>query len=330
MTGNSAGRWLILAAIVAAAIVGGRYAWLYLQPPTLPEGFASGNGRIEATEYDVATKYAGRVAEVPVNEGDRVAQGQILARMDTENLQAQQREAQARLRQAREGKNYADAIVAQRESELTYAKAEYARMLELVKKGHVSREKVDQSRTAERSAQAGLRAAQVQVVQAEAAIEAAVAGVERLESEIEDSTLRSPVDGRILYRLAEPGEVLAAGGKVLTVLELTDVYMTIFLPTHQAGRVRVGSQARIVLDAVPEYRIPARVSFIAARAQFTPKEVETRTEREKLMFRLKVTIDPALLKQHIEKVKTGVPGIAYVQLDPDAEWPDDLHVRLPE
>ena len=122
----------------------------------------------------------------------------------------------------------------------------------------------------------------------------------------------------MLYRLAEPGEVLAAGGKVLTVLELTDVYMTIFLPTALAGRIAVGSEARIVLDAVPQYVIPATVSFVAARAQFTPKDVETRTEREKLMFRVKVRIDPELLTKYRDQVKTGLPGVAYVRLNAGA------------
>jgi HlyD family secretion protein len=134
----------------------------------------------------------------------------------------------------------------------------------------------------------------------------------------------------VLYRLAEPGEVLPAGGKVLTVLDLTDVYMTIFLPTSQAGRVDLGAEGRIIFDAAPEYVVPASVSFVAPRAQFTPKEVETRSEREKLMFRTKLRIAPELLQQHIEKVKTGVPGVAYVRLDPSAEWPPHLHVRLPE
>ncbi len=106
--------------------------------------------------------------------------------------------------------------------------------------------------------------------------------------------------------------------------------MTVFLPTGQAGRVRVGSEARIVLDATPEYRISAQVSFVAARAQFTPKAVETRSEREKLMFRVKVRIDPALLSEHIEKVKTGVPGVVYLRLDDDIDWPEGLTVRLPE
>ena len=137
-------------------------------------------------------------------------------------------------------------------------------------------------------------------------------------------------DGGTGYRLAEPGEVLPAGGKVLTLLDLTDVYMTIFLPTSQVGRVNLGAEARIIFDAAPEYVVPASVSFVAPRAQFTPKEVETHSEREKLMFRVKVRIAPELLQQHIEKVKTGVPGVAYVRLDPAAEWPQQLRVKLPQ
>lgn len=91
----------------------------------------------------------------------------------------------------------------------------------------------------------------------------------------------------------------------------------------------VGSDGRIVLDAAPHLVIPAAVSFVAPRSQFTPKEVETRTEREKLMFRVKVRIDPDLLARHLEKVKTGVPGVAYVRLDPSVEWPEYLRVKLP-
>ena len=320
---------VISGAVLLLAVVGGWLLWQRFQAPTLPTEFASGNGRIEATEYDIATKRAGRVGEVLVREGDMVVAGQILAGMDTEDLEAQMREAKARLREAREGKNYAEAIVAQRESELVYAKADLKRSLELVKKGHVSKEQVDQHRTAKLTGDAALKAARVQVVQAEAAIDAAVARIERLKTELDDSALKSPIRGRVLYRLSEPGEVLAAGGKVLTVIDLTDVYMTIFLPTSKVGRVRLGSDARIKIDAVPEFTIPAKVSFIAARAQFTPKQVETRSEREKLMFRIKVRIDPQLLKEHIEKVKTGVPGVAYVRLDQNIEWPEQLQVRLP-
>ena len=122
--------------------------------------------------------------------------------------------------------------------------------------------------------------------------------------------------------------MLPAGGKALTLLDLSDVYMTIFLPTEQAGKINIGSDARILLDALPGVVIPATVSFVAPQAQFTPKEVETQTEREKLMFRVKVKIAPELLKKHVEKVKTGLPGVAYVRMDPNVQWPERLSAGL--
>jgi len=319
-----AGKWVTAILVLIIAAVGGGIAWQYLRQPALPESLASGNGRIEATEVDIATKYAGRLVDILVREGDMVEAAQVLARMDTEELEAQLREAEAELLRAREDKKYVAAVVAQRKSELDFAQKKFKRSQELVKKGHVSEERLDQDLTNERTANAALQAAKIKVVEAEAVIQAAIARTERLKTQIDDSTLTSPMRGRVIYRLAEPGEVLAAGGKVLTVLDLADVYMTIFLPTTLAGKVDVGSDARILVDALPDVAIPAKVSFIAARAQFTPREVETRTEREKLMFRVKVKINPELLDRHIEKVKTGLPGVAYVQLDADAQWPEFL------
>ncbi len=316
-------------AALLMTIFAGIVLWRQFQPPTLPAGIAAGNGRVEATEYDIATKRSARIGKVFVREGDMLSSGQVLVQMDCADLQAQLREAEARLRETKEGKKYAEAIVEQRKSELAYAEAELNRSLKLVEKGHVSEERLDQHRMTKLSAEAALRAAQVLIEQSIAAIDAAVARIERLNTDIADTTLKAPVGSRVLYRLAEPGEVLPAGGKILTVLDLTDVYMTIFLPTAEAGRVSIGADARITLDAVPELVIPARVSFVAARAQFTPREVETRTEREKLMFRIKVKIDPAILLAHIDKVKTGVPGMAYIKLDPQVEWPTFLKTRFP-
>jgi HlyD family secretion protein len=128
--------------------------------------------------------------------------------------------------------------------------------------------------------------------------------------------------------VAQPGEVLAAGGRVLNMVDLADVYMSFFLPTVQVGQIALGSEARIVLDAVPGYTIPAEVSFVADVAQFTPKTVETEEERQKLMFRVKAAIPKELLKKYIHQVKTGLPGVAYVNLDPKAPWPDSLTSTL--
>jgi HlyD family secretion protein len=129
--------------------------------------------------------------------------------------------------------------------------------------------------------------------------------------------------------VAQPGEVLGAGGKVLNMVDLSDVYMTFFLPTEAAGRVQIGTEVRLVLDALPQYVIPAKATFVADVAQFTPKTVETASERQKLMFRIKAQIPPELLKRYIRDVKTGLPGVAYVRVSPDAEWPANLQNLVP-
>ena len=157
-----------------------------------------------------------------------------------------------------------------------------------------------------------------------------MAAAEKIKTDIEEAVLRSPRAGRVQYRTAEPGEVLPAGGKLLTVLDLTDVYMTFFLPETVAGKVALGAEARLVLDAAKQYVVPAKISFVASAAQFTPKTVETATEREKLVFRVKAQIDPELLQKHRDQVKTGLPGVAYVKIAPTAQWPVSLEVKLPQ
>lgn len=143
-----------------------------------------------------------------------------------------------------------------------------------------------------------------------------------------DATLTAPVKGRVLYRLANPGEVVSAGGKILTLVDLAEIYMEIYLPAEQAMRVAIGSQARIQFDNT-DFVIPARVSFVSPEAQFTPKQVETRSERDKLVFRVKLRIPRSLVERHVEQVKTGVRGTGYARLDPSPpEWPEFLQKRF--
>ena len=145
---------------------------------------------------------------------------------------------------------------------------------------------------------------------AQSAVEAAQATVARIDADLADSERARA--GRVQYRVAQPGEVLGAGGKVLNMVDLADVYMTFFLPEQAAGRVALGQDVRIILDAAPQYVIPAAVSFVASTAQFTPKTVETASERQKLMFRVKAQISPELLHKHLQQVKTGLPGVAWI------------------
>ena len=349
---------LIPALLVLAALGAGFYAWKSMHPTGPGPGFASGNGRIEATEIDIATKLGGRVQDILVSEGDFVSAGQPLAHMQISSLEAMRDEARARQQQAlsaiasaqaqvavRESDQQAVlALVAQRQSELDAARKRLARSETLAREGASSEQELDDDRARVRSVQAALTAAGAQVNAAQAAITAAhtqVAGarstaaaadasVARVKADIDDSALIAPRSGRVQYRIAQAGEVIGGGGKVLNLVDLSDVYMTFFLPETVAGRLALDSEVRIVLDAAPQYVIPAKVSFVASTAQFTPKTVETASERQKLMFRIKARIDPELLQKHLKLVKTGLPGVAWLRLDAGAEWPAELALRLPE
>lgn len=317
--------------VLAVAIVAVLYVLTLIRQPELPAGIALGNGRTEAVEVDITTKFGGRLEQVLVKEGDRVKIDQKLARFDTQELAAQLRRAQAEVRRTEQERLFAKAVIAQRKSELSLTQKDMERSKGLYENDSISLEQLQRDETAVQTAKATLAAAQAQLSNAEATIEAAIANTELIKTQIDDSLLKAPINGRVLYRLAEPGEVLPGGGKVLTVLDPTDIYMTLFLPTREAARVAVGAEARVVLEGIEEITIPAKVSFVAPRAQFTPKEVETRTEREKLMFRLKVQLDAGFLERYAALAKTGIPGVAYIRLDANAAWPVALQsVKRPQ
>lgn len=323
-TGRRKGRRVVVLVAGAALLAAAGGAWLWWQnrqDGALPPGIAASNGRIEAEQVDVATKIPGRVEAVLVQEGDLVRAGQVLARMDTRELDAALRQAEAQVRQARRVLEARQATEAQFRSQLTVAEAELSRTRSLIEGGWATRQTLDQRIGARDAAVAALAAAAAGIEEADSAVQAAVEAAERVRTQIEDSTLSAPIDGRVQYRLAQPGEVLGAGGRVLTLLDVTNVYMAVFVPTGEAGRLPVGSDARIVLDALPEFVIPATVTFVSPQAQFTPRHVETRSERERLMFRVKLSIDRDLLRRNAEQVRTGLPGMGYVRLDPGTPWP---------
>jgi HlyD family secretion protein len=176
-----------------------------------------------------------------------------------------------------------------------------------------------QSRAATAQSQADAAQRQIEVAQAQVAV---------TQSRIKDATLISPITGRVLYRLVQPGEVLGPGGKALTLVDLSDVYMEIYLPSNYAAALKTGAPARITVDYEPDKSAAAYVSFVSPEAQFTPKQVETKSEREKLMFRVKLQIPPELVTHYVERIKTGVRGVGYVKVRPDATWPQWLEKGL--
>lgn len=310
---------LALALVVLLGAVGFQLFY-HQEKAAVPEGFAMGNGRVEATEVDIATCIPGRLYDVLVKEGDLVKENQVLANMDVSTLQAMLRQAEAEVMRAKKARLSALAKVEECKNRVTLASKELNRSKNLFEKGIATQQQFDRDETLKQAYTAEYSGMQSKAAEAEAAIEAAAAYTERLKTELDDCILRTYCNGRVQSRLAEPGEVLPAGGKVLTVIALDDMYMNIFLPESIAGRVAIGSEARVVLDAFPENPIPAKVTFVSEKAQFTPKEVEAAEERQKLVFRVKVRIDG----KEDPRLKPGIPGVAYIRLDNDAQWPDTL------
>ncbi|WP_375690280.1 HlyD family secretion protein [Pseudooceanicola sp. LIPI14-2-Ac024] len=344
-------RWIVIGVVVVAAIAL-LILWNRLSNPGLPDGIASGNGRIEATEIDIAALSGGRIQEILAVEGAFVTAGDPLVQMDTTLLASQKKQAEAALARAQVGISTADSLVAQAEAQKASAEAaveqaqagadaaasQVARSESLAASNTISQQVLDADIATNREAQAGVTAAQAslaaaeagvgsakaQVIDATAAVESARAQVDYIATQIADSTLTSPRDGRVQFLVARDGEVVGAGSRILSLVDLADVYMTFFLPTAEAGRLAVGSEARLVLDAAPAFVLPAEISFVADVAQFTPKTVEAPDEREKLMFRVRARVSAELLEKYIQYVKTGLPGDAYVKIDPEAEWPSFL------
>lgn len=300
-----------------------------LRGSKLPEGIAQSNGRLEATQVDISSKYAGRLSEVNVEEGSPVKVGRVVAKVSSPEMEAQLRAARADVQKAKDAVASAEAEIVTRQSALEFARGDFERAVELIKSGNITKQIYDQRQRNFEGAQAATVSVQAQRDQARSAVANATAEVERIEAMLADLTLVSPREGRVQYQLAHAGEVVAAGAPILTILDLTDVYMTIFVPAAVAGKLDLGGEARLVLDPLPDTVIPAAVSFVAADAQFTPKTVETKDEREKLMFRVKLKIDPDLLRKHSSRVKTGVRGLGFVRTKADVAWPDSLQVKPP-
>jgi HlyD family secretion protein len=311
----------LLAVLLLAG--GGYYWWKRVHPP-LPVGIGFSNGRIEADEIDIDTKFAGRVSELLVDIGDTVATGQVVARMDTRDLEQSLSKAEAQGRQAAHAIEEAQANLVQQQAQKTLAEQEFERARNLLKNGWTTKELMDQRQQQLDAATAALAGAQARISMAQRALEASQHDAAFYQVQIADNTLVAPKAGRIQYRLANIGEVISAGGKLATMLDFSYVYMDIYLPTTEAGKIKVGADARIVLDAYPDHPIPAKVSFVASEAQFTPKTVETKSERDKLMFRIRVRIDEDRLRAHTDAIRSGLPGVTYIRWDPSVVWPKNL------
>lgn len=285
------------------------------------------SGNIETVETQLAFKIPGRMVERALDEGDVVKAGQVVARLDSEDLEQQVAAAraaadaaQAALRELENG--YRKEDVAQAKARLDAASAEAqrlsaddARQKELFKREVISAREYEASHTALLAAQAAERQAAEQyalmkrgfrpeqVEQARARLEQARQALAMAQTRLGYAQLLSPVSGVVLSKSAEPGEVLAAGAPVVTVGNLSHVYLRAYVEETDLGKVKLGQTVAVTCDSFPGKAFEGRVSFISPEAEFTPKSVQTQKERVKLVYRIKVDVaNPA------QELKPGMPA----------------------
>lgn len=302
--------------------------WDTQQSCALPAGLASANGRIEVERVDIATKLAGRVAEIHVREGDAVKAGDIVARMDVTELQAQLLAAKAAVRRAVEGIGKAEAEVSIREAEQQLSEVELRRVVELERRAAVSTAEVDRRRAQNEVAKAQILGARAAVRDAKAAREAAEAQVAQIEATIADMTLKTPSPAG--WNTGSPGRARCWGGRAGRHRPGPDRRLHDDLPAHRPGRAggaRLGSPHRARRGA--QLRCAGHGVVHRGGGAVHPKAVETSDEREKLMYRVKLAIDPKLLETYRDYVRAGLTGNAYVRIDRAAEWPAELAPKLP-
>lgn len=318
--------WLLPAAALAAA---GGYFYMRQNTGKLPENIMYSNGRLELNRIDVASLYAGRVKSVKVDEGSDVKAGEVLAELSSVTSASRVEAAKAQKRRAEDAATRAAAEITAYSQRLKVAQMELDNASKLRRDDLVSDSEVRRRRAERDSAAASVAAARAARAEAQAAVAAAQAQTDEAASANDDMQIRAPIGGRVEYKIAEAGNVIGAGSRVVSLLDPADVSMNIFLPTDSMSRLKVGDEARIKLDGIDAV-FPAKIKFIAADAQFTPKAVETADERAKLMFKIKLQVPAETAKRFDRLLKGGMTGNGYVKAGGQTAWPPELAVKLPE
>lgn len=313
---------ILAGAVLLALAAGGYWAWHhFMRRAELPEWVLRSNGRIEMTRTDIAVKYPGRLASLTVREGDVVQAGQILAAQDESDVLAQLDAARASRERALGGLARAQGEQAAHRSQAELARLNWSETAGLHARDMVSDVELKQRNLALAGETGGLEAASGAIGEARGAIAQADAQIRLVSAIRADLHIRSPGPGRVEYRIAEPGTMMAPGGKLLSIINPEDVYLTIFVPSAVVSRIRIGDEARILPQGFTR-ALPARVGFVSPEAQFTPKYVETANERDNLSYRVKLQIPVEVARRFAGVLKAGMTADGFVRTDPGKAWPD--------
>jgi len=339
-------------------------------PRTLPAGLIQASGRMEGDTISVASKYPGRISEIFVREGDQVTKGQVLAKLEDEQIRAKVDEAHSVLATAesqlkaaeqtlstarkevplsidaaRAVVEHAQAVQRKAEASEVQAERDAQRFARLADKGSVGAQRAEQAqlawiaaRSERESASSGLQQSQEQwklaqlgwehlrssadqVHALESQVSQAKAALADATSVLDNLTIRSPINGSVATKIRDTGEVVAAGAPLYELVDLDRLHLKVYVPETFIGKLRLDLPGQVYTDAYPDQAFPAKVSYIADRAEFTPKEVQTSDERIKLVFAVK--LDLSANPQH--RLMPGMPADAVIRWKEGIPWSKPIH-----
>ena len=308
---------LILIAVAAASA----FVYFRIQPEPQPEQIVYGSGRIEADEVRVAPQLSGRLLENRAREGDSLRAGELIARIDPLDYELQASQAAAQRTAALRAAAQVDAQISLAVHHAGTAQSDLARYEALRRDGWVTVPQLDARRNAYVAAASQVRVLRQQRAQAGAQSDVATQSLALARSQLSRTMISAPLTGRVLERLAEPGEVVAAGQPIAVLANLDRVRLRVFVSERDLGRLRLGAPARIRVDAFPDRTFDARVARVDAQAQFTPRDVHMEDERARTVYG--VTLE-ALNPDGL--LKPGMPADAWILWDVRAGWPPRLTI----
>jgi HlyD family secretion protein len=300
---------------------GSGLAYWILRPDATPPQVIYGSGRIEADEVRVGGEVPGRLLEVRTVEGEALAKGDIAARIDSADFELQVERAAAQEAAAVQTVAQIDTQIGLAEHHVETAKADLERYETLEGKGRVSQQQLDLARNAYTAAVEQLSMLRARRAEAEALSLVAAKSLALSRAQVEKTRIYVPLSGVVLERLAEPGEVVAAGQPIAILANLSTVRLKVFVGERDLGKVKLGAAVRIRVDAFPERDFDAAVARVDAQAQFTPRDVHMEDERSRTVYG--VTLEAANADGLL---KPGMPADAWILWDQKAGWPEQLAV----
>jgi HlyD family secretion protein len=309
-------------AIALVAIAGGSYGlYLYLLPKPLPEQVVYGNGHIEATEVHIAAEIPGRVVESTLVEGHHVAPGDLLAQIDTADLRLARNRQEAEIEAlAAERKRAASELQVWHHHERT-AERDLGRYRELRERNTVPPQRVEQAENSYQEAHGRVAALEAEIDAIEKRMVAARDERELADNRIAKTRIIAPIDGTVLVKGVEEGEFLQAGQTVAVLADLSRVELKVYIPEKNIGKVKLGDQARLRVDAFPDRLFDAAITRVDPRAQFTPRDIHMPEERVRMVFGVTLRVGNA-----DGVLKPGMPADAWILWLAGAAWPDRLFV----